>query len=451
MKKITKKVYLSQNARTLKNNNNKIKGNIIGKKEGWLIVKIYGDPYERGYAHGYLLYKELIHITKILPFLIETQFKIEYATYVKDCKTIITHIIKKKYSEFYDELRGIINGCKKRGCSMTLDELIGWNSFLSMYLYYTNKNISKCSAFIATGNATEDGKIIMAHNTHCNFIEGQTQNIILYVYPTDGYSFVMQTAPGYIASGTDWFICSSGMIGCETTISNPNYKLNFGSPYFCRIRQAMQYGKNIDSYVDIMLEDNAGDYACSWLFGDINTNEIILFELGLKEHSIQRTYDGLYYGMNSVIDENMRKLETTEPSIDNLKISSGSRNVRLNHLLNEKYYGKINLKNAKDVMSDHYDSYLNKNEMNRRSICNHCELHSSDMPTQDVLLFGCTDAKVVNTDMAKNLEFEGRFGSSCGRKFNIKQFIIENPEHKESGKYLKSIPYYKWAKLSNKK
>ena len=116
MKKITKKVYLNQNVRTLKNISklNKIKGNIIEKKEGWLIVKIHGDPYERGYAHGYLLYKELIHVKKIFPFLIETQFKIDYATYVKDCKNIITPIIKNKYSEFYDELRGIINGCKKR-------------------------------------------------------------------------------------------------------------------------------------------------------------------------------------------------------------------------------------------------------------------------------------------------------------------------------------------------
>lgn len=450
MKSYTKKNDNNIKSRTLKNK--KINGKIIEKKEGWIILKIYGDPYERGYAHGYLLYNELNTLKESFPFLVKTQLHVGFKKYIQDCKQIITPIIKNKYPEFYEELRGISDGCKIKGCDMSFDELIAWNSFLSMYSYYTENNPYKCSAFIATGIATDDGKIVMAHNTHCNFIEGQIQNIILYVYPTNGYSFTMQIAPGYIASGTDWFVCSSGIIGCETTISKTNYKLEFGTPYFCRIRQAMQYGNTLDSYVDTMLFENAGDYACSWLFGDINTNEIILFEIGLKEHSIKRTYDGVYYGMNSVIDDTMRGIETTDTTIYNLETSSGSRNSRLNHLLNEKYYGKININIAKEVMSDHYDSFLNKDEKNMRSICKHSEV-STQMKEKSNLpsLFGSTDAKVVNTDMAKNLEFEGIFGSSCGREFNVKKFIDKNPKYKKWGKYLKNIKKYNWANISNKK
>ena len=47
----------------IKNNktrkNVRIHGKITGEKEGWKMVHVYGEPYERGYAHGYLLSKEL--------------------------------------------------------------------------------------------------------------------------------------------------------------------------------------------------------------------------------------------------------------------------------------------------------------------------------------------------------------------------------------------------------
>lgn len=426
----------------------KINGKIINRNNnGWLILEIYGNPYERGYAHGVLLYKELENIKHILPFLIKTQLKVNYKQYVNDCKRIIKPIIKEKYPEFYEEMKGIADGSR----ILNLDEIIAWNSFLSMYSYYTDNNPYKCSAFIATGNATQDGKIVMAHNTHCNFIEGQIQNIILYIYPDNGNSFVMQTAPGYIASGTDWFVCSTGIIGCETTITQTKYDVKFGVPYFCRIRQAMQYGTTIDSYIEIMLQNNAGDYACSWLFGDINTNEIVLFELGLNKHSIERTNDGVYYGMNSALDNDLRLTETNDTSLYDLEKSAGSRNFRLNYLLNDVYYGKINQTNSKIIMSDHYDSFLNKNEPNLRSICKHSENQNTDPETTITpSLFGTTDAKVITSSMAKKMTFEGRFGSGCGRTLDISEFIKKNPKYKSWKPYVKDIPKYKWTKIYNK-
>lgn len=441
----TKKKISHENNKTQKNRS--ISGKILRKNNrGWLILEIRGNPFERGYAHGNLLITELKHIKKILPFLVKTQLKIKYEKYLKDCKRIITPILKSKYSEFYEEMCGISDGCNQ---ILNIDEIIAWNSFLSMYSYYTDNNPYKCSAFIATGNATSDGKIVMAHNTHCNFIEGQTQNIILYVYPDKGNSFVMQTAPGYIASGTDWFICSTGIMGCETTISQTNYNLQFGTPYFCRIRHAMQYATNLDSYIEIMLKENAGDYACSWMFGDIKTNEIVLFELGLKEKAIQRTSNGAYYGMNSAIDNDLRLKETDDVTLYDLEKSSGSRNFRLNYLLNDKYYGKINKSTAKLIISDHYDSFLNKEELNLRSICKHSENQNSAPETKiEPSLFGSTDAKIVTSSMAKNMEFYGRFGSGCGRTFNISEFIKKHPKYKKWSPYVKNIPRYDWTTIT---
>jgi hypothetical protein len=447
--KITIKKKNLQNRHTRKKypQYSKIFGNIISKKEGWIVLQVYGEPFQRGYAHGVLLYDEMKEITKTFPFIVEQELKQNFSKYMKDVVKLIVPRVLNDYPEFYEEIRGMSEGFISKGVNVTVDYLIAWNSLLSMYSYYRNNKIYKCSAFIATGKATEDGKIVMAHNTHADFVTGQMQNIIIYVTPTNGTPFSMQTAPGYISSGTDWFICSTGIVGCETTISSIKYKPEFGSPYFCRIRQAMQYGKSLDEYVSIMLKNNAGDYACSWLLGDINTNEIMLFEIGLNIHAIQRTYNGVYYGMNSAIDFKLRTIETNDKDLYNLEKSSGARNFRLNYLLNEHYYGKINVNNAKKILSDHYDVFLNKEQMNSRSICKHSELDEGKLTGKPNYPFGCTDGKITNTVMASKMKFIGKFGSCCNRVFHANKHISKYPLYKKWKGILKDLPNKKWTVL----
>ena len=429
----------------------KVNGKIIEKTHGWVVAEIRGDAYERGYAHGVLLHKELKRIVNSFPFIVKKYFKTSLSNYIKVCKQEVKDIIKNYFPEIYEEIRGISNGAKKMGINFSVDAIIAWNSAFGMEPFFQNeskKKNEKCSAFIATGDSTQNGEIIMAHNTHTDFLSGQLMNIIMYVYPSSGNQFVMQIAPGYVASGTDWFLCSTGIIGCETTIGGAEYKPKFGSPFFCRIRQAMQYGKTLDEYVEIMLKNNAGDYACSWLFGDVNTNEIMQFEIGLDKHNINRTKNGLFYGMNSAFSFDLNNTETTDTDFHDISSSSGSRNYRLDALLNQKYYGKINNENAKMVISDHYDVFLNKEIMNGRSICNHGEKDEDGTTKRDAFYpRGCTDGKVVNTKMARNLEFEGRFGSACGRVFNVKNHFKLHPEYKDWEPYLKNMDNEPWVNI----
>jgi hypothetical protein len=427
-----------------------INGSVDEINEGWKTITVYGEPYERGFAHGYLLRNELKRMSSTLEFLVKEDMNISLSKYLRVCHDVIKPVVKKDFPEFYTELKGIRDGANKKGVSMSIDLLIGWNSYLSMYSYFIEGSIIKCSAFIATGKATENGDMVMAHNTHTNFADGQLHNIVMNVIPSTGHPFVMQTSAGYIASGTDWFICSTGIIGCETTIADINYKPKFGVPYFCRIRQAMQYGQTLDDYEKIMDRKNAGDYACSWLFGDINTNEIMLYEIGLKEKSVQRTKNGVYYGMNSAMNDKLRKNETFDEDHDNITTSLGGRNHRLNELLNKVYKGKINIENSKKIMADHYDTYLRRNEENGRVICNHSEKDIRNCRYLPYDLFGCTDGKVVNTEMAKKMRFAGRFGSSCGRPFSIKKHVKDHPEMKKWKPHVRDFESYNWININNK-
>ena len=426
---------------SIKNKTRKSIGSCAIYKEGWVIISIKGEPYERGFQHGVLLKREFSEIKRVFELCVELEFNISFQEYLSVVDEKIKPVILKDFPEFYEELRGMSEGFG----NISLDYLIAWNAYLSLGSYF-KKSKQRCSAFIATGDATEKGDIVMAHNTHAEYFIGQIQNVIIYVYPTTGHSFVMQSAPGYIASGTDWFVCSTGIVGCETTISSINYQPVFGSPYFCRIRQAMQYGKTLDEYVDIMNHNNAGDYACSWLFGDINTNEIMLLELGLDNYSIKRTNNGVFYGMNSSIDFTLRNTDTTDNNIYDMSTSSGARNVRLNELLNTKYYGKINATNAKKVMSDHYDVYLNKNVKNVRTICKHSELDDEKGNAP----FGNIDCKIVTTEMAQNLSFMAKYGSPCGTPFSAKEFLLKHPKYKKWKKVLKDLPVKRWIQVSPK-
>jgi hypothetical protein len=407
----------------------------------WKFLSIQGTPYERGKQHGKALSHELRRVFHVLEFAVAKEFNVSLSTFYHVCKTNISPIVKHEFPEFYEEIKGIVHGAKEKGIHIHIDHLIAWNSYLSMAEYFGNRDTKRCSAFIATGHATLHGDIIMAHNTHCDFVTGSLYNIILYVIPQQGYSFVMQTAPGLIASGVDFFLTSSGIIGCETTISEISYtpKFTHNYPYFCRIRKAMQYGKTLDDYVQIMTTKNAGDYPCSWLFGDINSNEIMLCEIGLTQQNIQRTKHGVYYGINSAIGKQLREKETNDENYQDITNSSGARKKRFEYLLSQKYHGKLTISIAKRILSDHYNEDTKRMEPSNLTICNHFYEE-----TKDSYPWGAQDGKVVNSTLAKEMKFWAIWGSSCGKSFSKTKYIRQNPSMRDWEEYLVDYPKGTW-------
>ena len=421
---------------------NKINGKRAPMKNGWIRVSIYGNAFERGFAHGHLLANELNTIYDAFHFILKTNVGISHGKYTKFCKDKIVPRIQENFPEFFEEMQGISAGAIAAGYAhISFDFIVEWNAILSTYTIFPER----CSAFISI----YEGKIVMAHNTHTDFLTGQITNVIMEICPSIGNRFIMQTSPGFICSGTDFFIVENGIIGCESTIGNINYTPAFGVPYFCRIRQAMQYGNSFDDYVKIMLEKNAGDYPCTWFFGDINKKEIMQLEIALKNHSVQKKKEGVFYGINSAHNEKIRKMETDDVDYGNTETTTGARNMRLHFLLYEKYAReKMTIENAKKIIADHYDVYLDEATYgNSRTICRHTHLDPEESTRDAFYPFGCTDAKVVDSEMAKRMYFQGRFGNACGAGFNVKKYVKEHPKYKSWGKYLKNMPSQPWIPL----
>ena len=472
----------------------KVKNGIRYDKNGWIYLSIKGQPKERGYAHGYLVAKELKEIFRWLDFSFYEGYGYKREMFTEITNELFGPQIKGNFPELYEEMEGITACAKAAGYKeVTLEDIILWNCVTSVDYFFahistlikTNEKLmkkygdlfiegagasghgeggakgdqskkpsprgDKCTGFIAVGSYTKDGKIVCGHNSFDNFMSGQNYNVIIDVNPTKGNRFLMQAAVGYISSQTDYYVTSTGLIITETTIGGFN-KFALKDPVCCRIRQAAQYSKTLDDVTKYLTTNNSGDYANSWLVGDTKTNTIMRIELGLEYVNVEKTKDGYFIGFNAPYDPRIRNLECANTGFDDIRRHQGARRVRLEQLM-EEHKGKINVQIGQEIMADHYDVYLNKINPSSRTCCSHYELDdrafmsdpSRPKPYQPR---GAVDGIVCDTTLAKNMAFSARWGSSCGIPFNKTEFCRQNIIWKDQESYLRDRPQQPWTEFS---
>jgi hypothetical protein len=455
---------------------NKVKNGHSYEQNGWKYVSIRGEPRERGHAYGLLCADDFKDIQRTLKFNVLQSFGLEWSYFIEEINKDFKEMTKRDFKEYYEEMEGIADGCVEGGCQTDIDEIIAWNFYCSMPYWFASKGdgggsregganvggakvggggaADRCSAFIAVGDWTADGKIVVAHNSFCEYIDGQVSNVILDITPSKGHRFIMQTSACWIWSGTDFFVNAAGIIGTETTIGGFN-KYELKVPVGYRIRNAMQYAETMDKCVEYLLDGNSGDYANSWLFGDTNTNEILRIELGLKYHNIERTKNGFFIGFNATYDPRIRNLECGNNGFFDVRRHQGARQVRLGELMDE-YKGKINIDVAKKIIADHHDVYLHKdNNPCSRTVCSHYDLDpreymsQADRPTP-FKPQGAVDGVVCDTTMGKNMSFAARFGSSCGMPFKKDEFCKKHRQWAMFAPYLKDRPSQPWTDFAAK-
>jgi hypothetical protein len=450
----------------------RVKNGIRYDLNGWTYISIKGLPKERGIAYGKLMVKDMKEVKRILDFIIYTDFGVKWDFFINAAKKYFTPKIELHFPEFYEEMLGFAEGA-----NMSIDEVVAWNNYFTLTESWwsnmpeeektiikgdkiaTSNSVSsreggsreRCSAFIAVGDWTSDGKIVCAHNNFSDFIDGQLAKYVIDIKPTKGNRILMMGFPGWIWSGTDFFITSAGIIGTETTIGGfIGYQNNM--PISCRIRNAMQYGNNLNDYEKMLLDGNSGDYANSWLFGDTNTNEIMRIELGLRFYKTERTKNGYFIGFNAPYDPRIRNLECVNTGIDDIRRHQGARKVRLSDLM-DTWKGQLNIDIAQKIIGDHYDVYLNKENLCSRTVCSHYELDAREFMSdpsrpKPFQPRGALDGNVVDSTMTKNMSFLLRWGSSCGTPFYADKFCSENRVWDYLKPYLHDRPQQPWTTFS---
>src|SRR5262245_17970727 len=156
-------------------------GSRRAERDGWIYVHLQGTPAQIGFQHGHLLATEIADLLRVVaPYLAATTRR-DWAFYRQTAETVLWPRIEPEYQA---EIDGIAAGLKARGRSIDRWDLVALNALEEVPDYYVpwldkqkgekpkTHSPGNCSAFVATGKATTDGRIVMGHNTWTNYVTG---------------------------------------------------------------------------------------------------------------------------------------------------------------------------------------------------------------------------------------------------------------------------------------
>ena len=144
---------------------------------------------------------------------------------------------------------------------------------------------------MATKSATRGGRFVMGQLFMWNGYTGVHWSVILDVVPARGHRVVMQTFPGGIHSGSDWYLNDAGIVIGETTVGQTPFEAS-GTPQSNRARKAAQYASSIDEVARLLRERNNGLYTNDWTIADAKTDEGADLLLGTRAWRLWRTGTG---------------------------------------------------------------------------------------------------------------------------------------------------------------
>lgn len=303
---------------------------------GWIYLHIEGKPYDRGYQHGYLMAKEIPeYLARCAVYLSGKVDAQAWNAYRVSADALFLRGFDR---EILEEMKGITDGANEAGArwfgrkldlidvvlantSVEMDELSSAMTMTPTGLQGTKFDLppyarkdrdsvtDHCSAFAATGPATKDGHMIIGHVTWWPQSLSEQTNVMLDIKPEKGHRLLMQSYPGGIESGTDWYQNDAGVVLTETTIRQTPFDAQ-GTPVAFRARMAIQYGGNVDEVVAQLGARNNGLYTNEWLIGDAKNDEIAMYELGTSHTKLWRSSKnewfgntpGFYWGNNNAKD-----------------------------------------------------------------------------------------------------------------------------------------------------
>ena len=345
-------------------------------QSGWVVLHVEGEPYERGYQHGRLMASEIADYLKALAYGRSPSSPGEGW---RGARTLVDALFLRRYDkEYLEEMKGTADGASAAGATfegrpVDLLDVVAINSDIEVGCLdgaleasanglegksFREPAVAKpkapkvehCSAFAAVGPATTDGQIVIGHITMWSLPTSRFFNVWLDVKPTQGHRVLMQTYPGGIQSGMDYYQNDAGLVVTETTIGQTTFDGD-GQALASRIRKALQYGDSIDSVVAILSKKNNGLYSNEWLLADTKTNEIAMFELGTRKTKLWRSgrkewfggTEGFYWGCNNAkdIDVRLETVASVESKPVNLVWRASDRDRSWLSLFHE-HKGKIN-------------------------------------------------------------------------------------------------------------
>jgi hypothetical protein len=352
---------------------------------GWIFVHVEGAPYARGRQFGRLVADEMVaYVQKLSIRRNEKDPALGWST----LRTLADALMLRRYDpEYLEEMKGIADGAAASGAEVhgrKLDvvDVVAMNSVIDLdqmqgALPVTPSAVTgrtflsaedelalpdrthKCSSLTATGPATAGGRPVFFQLFMWDGYTGVHFNVVLDVVPEKGHRFVMQTFPGGIHSGTDFYMNDAGIVIGETTVLQTPFDAE-GAPQSSRIRKAIQYGSSIDEVAAILRERNNGMYTNDWTLADMKTGESAILLLGTARSRLWRSTDqpapfgtpGFLWANNNARDAAVRREVAAQPEDApyDSTFTTWNRDVAFLRFY-EEHKGRIDVRSAVGLMA----------------------------------------------------------------------------------------------------
>jgi hypothetical protein len=387
----------------------RLAGSFAEHRSGWVYAHLQGSPEQIGFQYGSLLAGEIDDAQQALHESLQRDTGKPWSYYRDTAKKLFWDKVDPEYQH---EMEGQALGLQSKGLKYDQWDVLAMNGYIEIADYYLPWQAKRpsthesCSAFVATGSETKDGKIVMGQNFWWDYEMGERFNAILDISPVKGHRIMMDALCGLIESATDFAINDAGLMITETTLPNLKDFDPNGIPEFVRMRKATQYASTLDDFASIMEKGNNGGYANTWLLGDAKTNEIGKLELGFKNVNFQKSTSGDFYGANFPEDKRLisQEMDGWDPNPE----TNGcvARKMRWEQLLKQNS-GLVDADVAKNMLADKIDYRTGEPGNTLFQICGE---------TPD---WGANNAKVVTSDQALKMSFWARMGYPDGTSYHF--------------------------------
>jgi hypothetical protein len=352
---------------------------------GWIFVHVEGAPYARGRQFGKLVADEIAAYVGKLSIRRDAK---DPAHGWGALRTLADALMLRRYDpELLEEMKGIADGAAAAGAEVhgrkvDFVDVVTMNSAIDLgqmesALPVTPSAVTgrtflsaedelavpdrthKCSSLTATGPATADGRPVFFQLFMWDGYTGVHFNVILDVVPEKGHRFVMQTFPGGIHSGTDFYMNDAGIVIGETTVLQTPFDAE-GTPQSNRVRKAIQYASSIDEVAAILRERNNGMYTNDWTLADVKRDESAILLLGTARSRLWRSTDqpapfgtpGFLWANNNARDAAVRREVAAQPEDApyDSAFTAWNRDVAFLRFYQERK-GKIDVRSAVRLMA----------------------------------------------------------------------------------------------------
>lgn len=353
-----------------KKNNDKIKirngkryfGDAWMEKRGDLyVIHLKGSSYEVGYQHGILLSEEIkqgvaefyadpinggrkSHSLKL--WLIKQYLN----------KKVYNPIKKTQTQDLLDQLKGIADGSGVsyktifKANHHTAVNMVMTPVLIKQYLKKFKKlgiKVGGCSTFVATKEATSDGKTIVGRNTDYGGIEGWPKyQTVSFVEPENGFKYVQIGTAGIVmwAPGMN----EKGIVVCAHYMIYDDI-IPMGLSIAAFSDEFLRKAQNLDDALNI-LNNNPRGASCGFVITHGNEKKAFAAELSTGKATIRQIENNRIIMTNMAISEEKRQIDFV--SKFNLNEGCPGRYRRLMQLIDENY-GDINVKKAAEFLGDH--------------------------------------------------------------------------------------------------